>query len=221
MEEGFKYLGFILKPNSYSFKYYMWLYKKIEGRIGCWTYKFLSRGGRLVLLKAVLQSILVYWARIAYILKGILQKLRKKLFSFLWSANRHSEGAPLAKWQMLACPKYLGGWGIKNPFLFCQSLVAKTLWRLIKNPKTLWGRVLTSKYFPNGSITEWIRKQDKSFKNGSIGWKAVVLAFPRVGNWFTWMVGNGRRSLVRSMPNVFTKGNCLEKLRDFRLRGRY
>ena len=54
MDEGFKYLGFVLKPNAYSFKERMWLYKKIENRIGCWTFKFLSRGGRLVLLKAVL-----------------------------------------------------------------------------------------------------------------------------------------------------------------------
>ena len=34
MDEGFKYLGFLLKPNAYSFKDWMWLYKKIEGRIG-------------------------------------------------------------------------------------------------------------------------------------------------------------------------------------------
>ena len=72
MDEGFKYPGFVLKPNAYSFKDWMWLYKKIEGRIECWTYKFLSRGGRLVLLKAVLQSIPVYWATIAYITKGSL-----------------------------------------------------------------------------------------------------------------------------------------------------
>ena len=152
MDEGFKYLGFVLNPNAYSFEDWMWLYKKIEGRIGCWTYKFLSRGGRLVLLKAVLQSIPIYWATIAYIPKGILQKLRKKFFSFIWSSNRHFERISLAKWQVLASPKDLGGWGIKNPFLFCQSLAAKTLWRLIKNRDSLWGKVLISKYCPNGSI---------------------------------------------------------------------
>ena len=121
MDEGFKYLGFVLKPNVYSFKDWMWLYKKI----GCCTYKFLSRGERLVLLKAVLQSIPVYWATIAYIPKGILQKLRKKFFSFIWFANRHSEGIPLAKWQVLASPKDLGGWGIKNPFLFVNLCLPK------------------------------------------------------------------------------------------------
>jgi len=141
-------------------------------------YKFLSRGGRLVLLKPILQSIPVYWDTISYIPKGILQKLRKKFFSFLWFSNKDSKGVPLARWKILANPKDLGGWGIINSFLFCKYLEAKSQWHIIKNPETPLGRVLISKYYPNGSILEWIRKRDKSFKNGSIGWKALVLAFP-------------------------------------------
>ena len=57
LSEGFKYLVFLLKPNAYSFKDWIWLYKKIEGQIGCRENKVMSRGGRLVLLKAVLQRI--------------------------------------------------------------------------------------------------------------------------------------------------------------------
>ena len=53
-ETGFKYLGFFIKPNSYSFQDWVWLYKKIESRISSWENRFLSRGGRLVLLKVVL-----------------------------------------------------------------------------------------------------------------------------------------------------------------------
>ena len=30
LSKGFKYLGFLLKPNAYSFKDWLWLYKKIE-----------------------------------------------------------------------------------------------------------------------------------------------------------------------------------------------
>ena len=92
------------------------------------------------------------------------------------------------------------GWGIKNPFLFSQSLATKTLWCLIKNPESLWGKVLISKYCPNGSIQDWISKGEKSFKNGSIGWKALVLAFPQVGNWLAWLVENGREVRVGEDP---------------------
>jgi hypothetical protein len=38
---------------------------------------------------------------------------------------------PLVKWQRLAMPKYLGGWGLKNIFFFSKELVTKSVWRLI------------------------------------------------------------------------------------------
>ena len=104
------------------------------------------------------------------------------IFSFLWTASKQSEGIPLAKWKTLANLKELGGWGIKNAFLFCQSLETTIMWRLIQNPSTFWGKVLVSKYCPNASITEWIRKLDKSYNNGSIGWKSFVLAFLQIRN---------------------------------------
>ena len=36
ISEGFKYLGFYLKPNSYAFQDWMWLYQKIEARVLAW-----------------------------------------------------------------------------------------------------------------------------------------------------------------------------------------
>ena len=61
----------------------------------------------MVLIKAVLQSIPVYWASIAYIPKGILTKIRKKGFTFLWTASKKNECIPLAKWTTIALPKEL------------------------------------------------------------------------------------------------------------------
>ena len=74
LSEGVKYLGFSLNPNCYSFQDWIWLYRKIETRVSLWTNIFIFRGSRLVLLKAILQSIPVYWVSIAYIPKGILKK---------------------------------------------------------------------------------------------------------------------------------------------------
>ena len=73
--EGFKYLVFFLKRNCYDFKDWMWLFQKVEARVSSWKNKFMSRGGILVLVKAMLQSIPIYWASIAYIPKGILTNI--------------------------------------------------------------------------------------------------------------------------------------------------
>jgi hypothetical protein len=64
------------------------------------------------------------------------------------------EGIPLVKWSLLAMPKELGGWGIKNIVWFSKALATKSLWRLIHN-RMLWGRVLISKYMARKSIEEW------------------------------------------------------------------
>ena len=132
------------------------------------------------MLKLVLQSIPVYWASIAYIPKGILTKIRKLCFSFLWTASKQTEAIDLVKWKTLSKPKNLGGWGIKNLELFSKALAAKSLWRLIKNPDKLWRKFIVTKYYPDNNILEWIRTPDKTFKNGSIVWKEMVTAFPLI-----------------------------------------
>ena len=143
----------------------------------------MSRGGRLVLVKAMLQIIPVYWASIAYIPKGIFTNIWKECFTFLWIASKQNKGIPLVKWNIIAYPKEIGGGGIKNLPLFTKALAAKSLWRLIKNTDSLWGKVVCSKYLTNMEIIEWIRSPNKNYKNGSVGWKAMVLAFPLIGTW--------------------------------------
>ena len=58
---------------------------------------------------------------------------------FFMDNKLKKEGIPMVKWTRLVLPKSRGGWGIKNLDLFCKELVAKSLWRLVENPETLWG----------------------------------------------------------------------------------
>jgi hypothetical protein len=74
-----------------------------------WCYRWLSIEGGLTLVKSVLEGILVYWLSLSHIPKGILEKIRKKCFSFLWVCKREKEGMPLVKWKKLAKPKEAGG----------------------------------------------------------------------------------------------------------------
>ena len=51
-----------------------------------------------------------------------------------------------------------------------------------------------------GPYMNGFEKETKRTKNGSIGWKSLVLAFPLVGNWLAWLVGNGRKIRVGEDP---------------------
>ena len=60
MVEGFKYLGYYLKPTGYRIKDGFGLVENFEKRIVHWPYKLLSLGGKLTLLKSTLVGITAY-----------------------------------------------------------------------------------------------------------------------------------------------------------------
>jgi hypothetical protein len=131
LEKGLKYLGFHLKPNNYRKEDWKWLIAKLEKRLKGWSFRWLSHAGRLVLEKYVLEAIPVYWMSLAWIPKGVLEIARKLYFKFIWAGTKDQFVAPWVKWNAVAVPKTLGGWGLKNIFLFTKALAAKSSWRLI------------------------------------------------------------------------------------------
>ena len=51
ISEGFKYLGFRLKPLGYRSSDWNWLVERFEMKINHWSFKLLSLGGRVILIK--------------------------------------------------------------------------------------------------------------------------------------------------------------------------
>ena len=60
IEVAMKYLGFHLKPCRYLMKDWDWLISKVERKIKSWSFRWLSKGGKLILVKFVLEAIPVY-----------------------------------------------------------------------------------------------------------------------------------------------------------------
>ena len=96
-----------------------------------WSFRWLSKGGKLTLVKAVLDTIPVFWMHF-WIPVGIIDKIRKLCFKFLWSGNKESVGVPWTSWKSLARPKFMGGWGLKIPAVFAKALAVKSVWNVIQ-----------------------------------------------------------------------------------------
>ena len=90
----------------------------------------------------------------------------------------------------MACPKFLGGWGLKILVVFAKALAAKSVWNLIAG-SGLWVQIAVHKYVHPMSIMDWIRVSDKKKKNISICWKVVLWAFDINCKHLVWKVGNG------------------------------
>lgn len=83
LEDGIKYLDFQLKHNDYQKEDCMWLVAKIENKIKSWCHKWLSRAGRLVLIKSVIEATLMFWTSLPWIPNGILNIIKRICCGFL------------------------------------------------------------------------------------------------------------------------------------------
>jgi hypothetical protein len=82
---------------------------------------FLSRAGRLVLIKSVLEAILVYCHLLAFVLKGILERIKKIYFNYLWRGIVEYKKLHLTGWKKISLPSKWGGWGLKYIHSFIQQ----------------------------------------------------------------------------------------------------
>ena len=83
IEYGLKYLGCFIKLDGYHISYWLWIISKFEKRIHNWCFRWITLSGRATLIKVVLNCIPVFCMTVFDILKIILDKLKKVMFSFL------------------------------------------------------------------------------------------------------------------------------------------
>lgn len=84
---------------------------RITKRLTLWTNKFLSYGGRLQLLKSVIEGMVSFWAQIFVLPKKVVKFIEAKCRSFLWAGTAlDSKKVPIA-WNLVCQPVQYGGLG--------------------------------------------------------------------------------------------------------------
>jgi hypothetical protein len=111
-----------------------WIEKIFEKRISNWSHRWFTLRERVTLVKSVLESIPVYWLSLSKIPKGILDKIRRRMFTFLWDGKKEKKAIHLIICKRIAKRKKTSGWGIKNIYTFGKSLAAKSFWRCLMIP---------------------------------------------------------------------------------------
>jgi hypothetical protein len=189
LKEGFKYLGYQLKLGASSPDEWLWLVKLFERKIGGWCNIWLSLGGRLTLIKAVLEGLAVFWMTLERIPKKIINMLRRLTSNFLWNGLGKKHSLHLCRWDNLTKPKKAGGWGLKSIFSFNTALLASSLWRAV-TIDSIWHRIVIEKYIGSLSLCDWIRLPILQQKRASPFWKGLVAAAPVILHWLRWKPGS-------------------------------
>ncbi|KAK3200498.1 hypothetical protein Dsin_023913 [Dipteronia sinensis] len=126
------YLGLPLDANPNKKNFWNSVIQKIENRLAPWKSKFLSKGGILVLIKAVLSSIPIFYMSAFNMPVGVAQKIER-----------------------IQQEKIKGGLGIGRMLDKNRGLLAKWIWRFGCEENTLWKRVLCAKYGMNIKDLRW------------------------------------------------------------------
>jgi hypothetical protein len=90
-------------------------------------------------------------------------------------------------WEKMDVAKDKGGLGFRDLSMFNTALLAKQVWRILKNPDSLVAKIMKAKYFPHSSIME-----ANLGNRPSQAWRSVFAAKELVHNEAIWRVGDGK-----------------------------
>ena len=87
--------------------------EKMERRLAGWKRLYLSKGGRVTLVKSVLSSLPTYFLSILPIPRKVANHVEKLQRDFLWSGSNDDSKFHLVKWAKVCKPMRVGGLGIR------------------------------------------------------------------------------------------------------------
>jgi len=138
------YLGVPLGANMRRLSSWQPILEKVQSRLSLWKASCLSRAGKLVLIKAVLNSLPLYYLSIFKMPKKVAYKINRPQTRFLWSGSHEGRYSALVKWEIVQRPKAKGGLGVDDMMLKNAALLFKWWWRYACEEGTLWRRVVQS-----------------------------------------------------------------------------
>ncbi|XP_062006013.1 uncharacterized protein LOC133723213 [Rosa rugosa] len=166
------------------------MFKRINDRLvshmSGWQSKFLSKAGKLVLVKAVAQAIPTYAMNVFRLPKGVCRSFQSKVSNYWWGDGKGKRGIHWGKWSLLCHNKKYGRLGFRDIQGFNQALLAKTVWRIATNPNSLVHTVLQAKYFPDSN---WVVV--RSCPGVSMIWSSLLWGRDLLVNGLRWRVGKG------------------------------
>ena len=183
-----KYLGLpsmVGLDRSDSFSH---LLERIIKRLENWNEKFLSLGGKEILLKVVIQSIPVFAMSVFNIPKKLCKEMTDAMSCFWWGDTEDKKRMHWMAWWRMCVLKKDGGMGFRDLHSFNLAMLAKQCWRLITNPNSLCAQVLRAKYYPHGNLLKAGPKGGSSFT-----WQSIVAGLATFKRGCIWRVGSGNQ----------------------------
>jgi hypothetical protein len=162
--------------------------EKMERRLSGWQKLYLSKGGRLTLLRSTLSSLPTYFLSLFTIPISVAQRIEKLQRDFLWDGMGNDFKHHLVGWDKVCVTKVKGGLGVWSLVLFNKALLGKWLWRFGLEEDHLWRRVLVAKY--GVELGRW-RTNPIRGAHGCELWKGILSGWDDYFHHVQFVVGQG------------------------------
>ncbi|RVW38447.1 putative ribonuclease H protein [Vitis vinifera] len=149
--------------------------------------QYLSKGGRLTLLKSTLSSLPTYFLSLFVIPKRVCVRLENIQRDFLWGGGALENKPHLVSWKVVCTDKKEGGLGIRSLATFNKALLGKWLWRFANENESYGSKLSLA-----------IRKGWENFRSHS---RFIIGDGTRVKFWKDLWYGN--QSLEEAFPMLF------------------
>ncbi|KAJ0427872.1 putative RNA-directed DNA polymerase [Helianthus annuus] len=183
----FTYLGLLVGANMNRINNWKPVFDIFEKRLATWKSSLLSIGGRVTVIKSVLESLPTYYFSLYKAPKKVINDLECIIKKFLWGGSSSGRKMHWVGWDRVALDKRKGGLGICKLGDTNVALLAKWGWRFKTEPMNLWRKVV-------GSI-HWSR----------VSWECIPFKSSYGGVW-----SNIAKIFVKTKVNGLPLRNCIK-----------
>jgi len=179
------YLGCPLFVGRPRIIYFSELINKVVNRITGWQSKILSYGGKLTLIKHVLQSLPIHFLAATSTPSTVMKQIQGIMADFFWGWRKDKKKYHWSSWKNLSFPYDEEGIGVRLISDVCRAFQFK-LWWTFRSKQTLWGDFLRAKYCQRSNPIS------KKWDTGeSQAWRLMMKNKHIVESHIQWKIRNG------------------------------
>eukprot|EP00253_Pinus_taeda_P006485 PITA_06485 len=190
--DRFKYLGLPIISGVKTRSLWSEIISKIKTKIGAWGGYWLTKGGKIILIKSLLSALPIFQAAFLLAPRNVMEQISKLLRDFLWQGRKgNKKKTHLVNREVVKKLMAEGRLQIRDPTLVNLALGGKILWKLIHKPTHPVSVTLRSKYGPNKSLNNLY---NANTANCTQAWKLCYKSSNFFKNLVYRIPGNGKRT---------------------------
>ncbi|XP_059306149.1 uncharacterized protein LOC132057525 [Lycium ferocissimum] len=180
-----KYLGCPLFNGRKNAAVFSEMMNRVLSKINGWHTRFLSSGGKAVLIRHVLLALPIHMLAAVHPPKSVMNQMEKMLNKFFWGGSEEKNNYHWSSWDNMCYPYEEGGAKFRKIQDTCNAFTTKQWWNL-RTGQSLWKDFMLNKYCQriHPVVKRW-------YSGNSHSWNAMCKIKRKMDNHILWKIGKG------------------------------